>query len=138
MPKLMMASPRLGKPNHSKDIALQEIATVSKNCARLNIPPPPSLESQKKAIARFTGIKDWQSTGDVEEASRRIIECVMKQKKILDLSGLGLSPFSKDMLKHLEFLGTFICDDINSELHTLPDYFLNKDWTILFVYTQTT
>jgi len=96
-------------------------------------PNLPSLESLKKAIARTVGINDWQSTGKVEEAKRRIIECVMKKQVILDLSGLGLSPLSKDMLKHLDFLQTFICDEINDTSDTLPDYFLEREWTILFI-----
>lgn len=96
-------------------------------------PALPSLESLKKAIASTVGINNWQSTGKVEEAKQRIIECVLKKQVILDLSGLGLSPLSKDMLKHLDFLQTFICDEINDTSDTLPDYFLEREWTILFI-----
>ncbi|GEM_PF-5316068 len=98
------------------------------------LPVPPSFESQKRAIERFVGFRNWQSTGDVEEAKRRVVECVLKQRKILDLSGLGLSPFSSNMLKHLDFLGTFICDDANDSPGKLPDYFLEREWTILFIH----
>lgn len=96
-------------------------------------PPLPSLERLKSAIESAVGFKDWKSTGNVEEAKRRVFECVLTKKKILDLSGLGLSPFTPDMLKHLEFLENFICDVINDAPDRLPDYFLERDWTIIFV-----
>lgn len=66
-------------------------------------------EEKYRAIYKLLGLDTWQTSGNRDEACRRIVHCYKTRNTDLDLSFLGLSSLPKRALARLSFLTLLDC-----------------------------